>query len=334
LLLALAGCSGRSEAQQPADPGDSCASALPAWREGPVRRAICDFVARATDVNGRDHVPVEDRIATFDNDGTLWPEQPVIQGAFVLARLQTLAKQDPALAERQPFKAALAGDTKTLMAAGEPALIQLFATTSANMTDDQFVAEARRFFATARHPKLGVPYTALAYQPMVELLDYLRAHGFKTYLSSGGGADFMRVVSQRMYGIPPEQVIGSRPKKQLRRAGGAAVLFRIPEVAAINDKEAKPVNIDAQIGKRPVLAAGNVRSGGDIAMLEYSEGGPVLGRRRPSLQLLINHDDADREFAYGEKDDASLAAARARGWQVVSMKRDWRIVFRPPPGNM
>ncbi len=333
LPLAVLGC-GRSAANAPAKhPGVCTSSSLPSWNDGPPRKAICDFVTRVTEAGGRDFVPVEDRIATFDNDGTLWPEQPIIQAEFVLARLRALAAEDPTLKQRQPFKAALEGDKRALAEAGEPALMQLFAVTSANMTDDRYEEEARRFFATARHPRLGVPYTALAYRPMVELLAFLRAHDFKTFVCSGGGADFMRLISQRMYGIPPEQVIGSRPKKQLRRQAGNTVLFRVPEVAAINDKDTKPVNIDAHIGKRPILAAGNVRSGGDIAMLEYSQGTSVEGRKRPSLQLLVNHDDGNREFAYAEKDNASLTAAREHGWQVVSIKSDWRVVFAPSAAN-
>jgi hypothetical protein len=183
----------------------------------------------------------------------------------------------------------------------------------------------RRFFATARHPKLGLPFTALAYRPMVELMAFLGQHGFKVFVSSGGGVDFMRVVSQQMYGVPPEQVIGTALEKEPRQQGQQTVLWRKPIIETINDQEGKPVNIDRHIGRRPLLAAGNVRSGGDIAMLSYSQ---LPGR--PSLQLLINHDDAAREFAYGESDGASLAAAARHGWQVVSMKHDWRVVFAAP----
>jgi hypothetical protein len=298
------------------------ADPLPSWNDGPAKTAILKFVARTTTLGSTEFLPVEDRIATFDNDGTLWPEQPVVQAAFVAARVKAVTAKNPALAERQPFKALLTGDTGYLVQAGEPAAVELLAATSANMSDDAFDDEARRFFTTARHPRFGVPFTQLAYRPMVELLQLLRRHQWKTFLCSGGGEDFMRLVSQQMYGIPPEQVIGSELKKQWNADGQRSGLWRKAAISVINDKETKPVNIDAHIGKRPLFAAGNVRSGGDIAMLTYSGGSP-----RPSLQLLINHDDAAREFAYGEKDGASLAAARAHGFHVVSMKNDWRAIF-------
>jgi hypothetical protein len=315
LVLWQAACA--RSAAMPADP-------LPSWNEGPTKAAILDFVERTTRPAARDFIPLAERIATFDNDGTLWPEQPVVQGAFVLSRVKAQAEKDPTLKQREPFKALLEGNVEAVLAGGEPALMEIMAATSANMTDDQFERDARRFLETARHPKLGARYTALAYRPMVELLGYLRSQGFKTFICSGGGADFMRLVSEQMYGVPPEQVIGSGLKKELRHEGGQSALWRMPAVGAVNDKEAKPLNIDLHIGKRPVLAAGNVRSGGDIAMLEYSD-----ERGQPSLQLMINHDDAVREFVYREKDDASLEAARGHGWHVVSIKDDWRTVFSP-----
>jgi hypothetical protein len=325
-MLAVCACSRGNAARQLLDASpDASPDPLPSWNEGRTKSASVDFVARVTTPGGRDFSPVERRIATFDNDGTLWPEVPIVQVAFVQGKLKAAVAKDPTLAQRQPFKAALAGDLGYLVEAGEPALVELLGVTSANMTDEQFGREARNFFAEARHPKFGVPYTDLAYRPMVELLEYLRAHGFETFISSGGGMDFMRLVSKLMYGIPPENVIGSRLKKEFRVDGERPVLWRTPDIAAINDKETKPVNIDAHIGKRPLMAAGNVRSGGDIAMLEYSQ-----PPGRTSLQLLVNHDDAEREFAYGEKNQASLTAAREHGWHVVSIKRDWRTVFALP----
>jgi len=271
---------------------------------------------------GRDFVPVADRIAVFDNDGTLWPEQPVAEVAFTSARLKALVATKPLLRSRQPFKAALEGDADFLREAGGAAAVELVAATHGSMTQEEFEAEARAFFQTARHPKLGTPYTALAYQPMLELLEYLRANGFQTWICSGGMADFVRVVSAQMYGIPPQQVIGSALKEEWVRRDGGGVLWRGGEIDRVNDKAGKPAGIDLQIGKRPVFAAGNVRSGGDVAMLEYAQ-----ARRGASFGLVIDHDDMEREFAYGEDDGATLAAAKANGWTVVSMKRDWKSVF-------
>jgi len=297
---------------------------LPSWNEGPTKQAILSFMARVTKEGGPGFVPVEDRIAVFDNDGTLWPEKPVIQGAFLLDRLKTLAAKDPSLKQRQPYKAALEGDVAYFMEAGEKAVMELIAATQANQSDEQYEAEVRAFFKSARHPKLDRPYTELAYKPMTELLDYLRANGFQTWISSGGDIDFMRVIAQKMYGIPPDQVIGTHLKKKFLAKNNSQGLWIEPELDALNDKEGKPVGIDLHIGKRPVFAAGNVRSGGDVAMLEYSQ-----GQKGPSFQLIINHDDAQREFAYQEKDNATLTAARANRWNVVSMKRDWKIIFCP-----
>ena len=298
------------------------ADPLPSWNEGAAKQAVIDFVRRVTTPGSREFVPVPDRIATFDNDGTLWPEIPLIQGVFVLTRLKSMAARDPELASREPFKAALEGDRQYFAHDGERKAMQILSATSANLTQEQFDAEASQFFATARHPTLNAPFTALAYRPMVEVLELLRANGFQTYLCSGGGADFMRVVSQRMYGIPPEQVIGSSLAKAAVERDGELVLWRKPAVAIINDKGTKPVNIDLHIGKRPIFAAGNVRSGGDIAMLEYSQGSPGA-----SLQLMVNHDDGDREFSYREKDNESLRNAREHRWTIVSMKQDWKVIF-------
>jgi hypothetical protein len=328
VLQALAaGCAAPAAAAPIIDP-------LPSWNDGITKQGLIDFIAAAIGTGRAGFIPPEERIATFDNDGTLWPEKPIVQGAFMQQRLQALVARDPSLAARQPFKAALEGDTAYLEQAGEPALMEIVVATSTGMTDEAFEADVRAFFEAARHPRLGRPYTALTYRPMVELLDLLRANGFRTFLCSGGDADFMRAVSEQMYGIPRHQVIGSGVSKQLGRSkaaggGGTVSVWRRPALAALNDKDGKPVAISAHIGRRPVLAAGNVRSGGDIAMLEYTG-----GNHRPSLKLLINHDDGAREFAYQESDGASLAAARRHHWTVVSMKRDWKVIFRdqPAPG--
>jgi len=295
---------------------------LPSWNNGQVRSAITDFVRRVTTENSADFVPVNDRIATFDNDGTLWAEQPLIQILAIQAKLEELAVIDPTLQEKQPFKAALAGDGAYFATAGEEALMQVIALTSANQTDEEFEAKTAAFFQTATYPRFNQPVTAMGYQPMHELLGYLRSYGFQTWICSGGGIDFMRVISQQMYGIPPQQVIGSSLQEEYREVEGTNQIWRLPEIGRINDKAGKPVGIDLHIGKHPIIAVGNVRSGGDIAMLSYSQ-----GRSGASLQLLINHDDGDREFAYSEADNASLNAATINNWQIISIKNDWKTVF-------
>ncbi|RKG99410.1 haloacid dehalogenase-like hydrolase [Corallococcus sp. CA053C] len=304
------------------------ADPLPSWNDGPVKQSIVGFVSRVTTEGSPDFLPVEERIAVFDNDGTLWQEKPAVQGAFLVERVRALADKDPSLRKKQPYRAVLEGDVDAVMAGGEKAVMELFAATHANMTQEQFQAEVRGFLKTARHPKLGVPYTQLAYQPMLELLQYLRDNGFQTWISSGGGIDFMRVFSEQVYGIAPQQVIGSSLAETYEQRGGRDVLWREPRVDHVNDKEGKPVGNDLHIGRSPVFVAGNVRSGGDIAML-----GASRQRRGPSFQLLIHHDDAAREFAYEEKDGASLRAAKEGGWTVVSMRDDWKTVFRGTTGS-
>lgn len=318
LLLAAAPACDRRVTASPSAGADP----LPSWVDGRAKKAVLAFVSGATTAGGPGFIPPPARVAAFDNDGTLWPEKPVIQGIFILERLKRMAIRDPGLATRQPFQAALAGDIAYLKETGEPALMTLVAATSGNLTEEEFDGAARAFFQTGRHPTLEKPFTSLGYQPMLELLQYLRANGFATYLCSGGDIDFMRAISQEMYGIPPENVIGSSVQKQLVEREGKVVLWRRPALEMINDKEGKPPGIDLHVGRRPVLAAGNVRSGGDIAMLRYSQEDP-----RRSLQLVIDHDDEVREFAYEEPDGATLAAARRYGWTVVSMKRDWRVIF-------
>lgn len=294
---------------------------LPSWNDGAVKRALIDFVAQVTSA-GPDLVPLDERIAVFDNDGTLWQEKPVVEGAFTLARLAQMANADPSLRSREPFKAALEHDEARLHEEGARAALELFTVTHTGMTDESFKADVRQFLATARHPRFDALYTSLAYTPMIELLKLLRANGFATYICSGGDVDFMRTFSSSVYGIPPEHVIGSRFEKQLVTVGGATALLRNPKIETINDKETKPSGIDRAIGRRPIFAAGNVRSGGDVAMLRYTHERP--GR---SFALVIDHDDGVRETAYSEKDDATLSAASAGGFNVVSMRRDWKVVF-------
>lgn len=295
---------------------------LPSWNEGEVKGEIIAFVDRITTQDNPDFVPVEQRIATFDNDGTLWPEQPLIQGMFVRDRLAEQVANDPSLAEKQPYKAVLEGDLSRLGRLTGSEVTALLTAVYTDTDGGKYEADVRDFFATEKHPILGVPYTELAYQPMVELLDYLRANGFQTWICSGGGIDFIRVISQQMYGIPPQQVIGTSIAKAFIEQDGTFVLQRQPKIGSFNDKAVKPVNIDLHIGRRPVFAAGNVKSGGDIAMLTYSQ-----GRAGASFQLLINHDDRSGEFAYQEPDNASLNAAATHGWTVVSIQDNWQQVF-------
>ncbi len=302
------------------------ADPLPSWHDGPAKTAIQAFVTAVTRESGPDFVPPSERIAVFDNDGTLWPEQPMyVQLAFALDRLKTLAPQRPEWKEKQPFKAALEGDLKALGQAGEHGLIELVMASHAGMTTDEFAQIVADWLATARHPKFNRPYTELSYQPMLELLAYLRANGFKTYIVSGGGVEFMRPWTQQVYGVPPEQVVGSSIKVKYEARDGKPVLRRLPEIDFIDDKAGKPVGIHQFIGRRPIAAFGN--SDGDFEMLEWVTSGPG-----PRFGLIVHHDDADREFAYDRKSpfgrlDRGLDQAQERHWQVVSMKNDWKRVF-------
>jgi phosphoglycolate phosphatase-like HAD superfamily hydrolase len=311
----VVGSQERTAAQPMEDP-------LPSWKEGPNKKAITAFVKAVTTKDSPDFVPIEDRIATFDNDGTLWCEQPTAEIVFTLTRLKAMAAKDASLKEKQPFKAALEGDHEYLHKAGLKAILELVAATHGDMSQDEFNAEAREFFKTARHPKFKQPYPKMTYQPMVELLQYLRANGFQTWICSGGFMDLMRVFSEDSYGIPPSQVIGSSMKKKSMEKDGKRILFLLNQLLCICDQDDKPVEIGLHIDKRPILAAGNVRSGGDIGMLRYCQ-----GSKYKSLQIMVNHDDDAREYAYAEKDRASLNAAEKYGWNVVSMKNDWMKVF-------
>jgi phosphoserine phosphatase len=296
---------------------------LPSWNDGAVKRGIIDFVARVTKEGGREFTPVVDRIATFDNDGTLLVEKPApMEALFLFERVRELAAKDPSLKERQPYKAALEGDMDYFREAGKKVFLDLFVATETGMSQAQFAGEARRFIEKGRHPKLDRSFIEISYQPMIELLTYLRQNGFQTWLCSGGTVDFVRAFAPQFYGIPIGQVIGSEVKRESRMVDDRLVVWRLPEIEAINDKEGKPVCIDRQIGKRPVFVGGNVGNFGDIAMMQYSK-----GRKGPSFQLLINHDDAAREFAYAEKDNASLDAAKKHGFTVVNIKNDWKTVF-------
>ena len=299
---------------------------LPSWNEAPAKQRILDFVARVTDESGSDYVPPAERIAVFDNDGTLWSERPVyFQLQFAIDRIKALAPDHPGWKTQQPFRAVLENDREALGAAGEKGLIQLVMTSHAGMTTTEFEETVKRWIATARHPRFDRPYTDLVFQPMLELLAFLRAHGFKTFIVSGGGIEFMRPWVEEAYGIPPEQVVGSSIKTRFELRGGKPVLLRLPEVDFIDDKEGKPVGIHKFIGRRPLAAFGN--SDGDLEMLQWTAAGD--GRR---LMLLVRHTDAAREWAYGRDSkigrlDKALEEAKRRGWTVVEMKKDWRVVY-------
>jgi hypothetical protein len=301
---------------------------LASWNDGPAKAAILDFVARVTTEGGPDFVPVPERIATFDNDGTLWSEQPLyFQFIFTLDRVKALAPQHPEWQTEEPFRSALANDVKGVLAGGEAGLAKLMGATHAGMTTEEFSAIVKDWLATARHPKLNRPYTELVYQPMIELLAYLRANGFKTYIVSGGGMEFMRVFSERVYGVPPEQVIGSSGKLKFEMRDGVPVLMRLPVIDFIDDKQGKPVGIQKFIGRRPIAAFGN--SDGDLQMLQWTTVGDG-----PRFGLLVHHTDAEREFAYDRKSsigklDKALDEAKARGWTIVSMKDDWTTIYPP-----
>jgi phosphoglycolate phosphatase-like HAD superfamily hydrolase len=299
---------------------------LPSWNEGPTKAAIIGFVSAVTSPGSPDYVPPAERVAVFDNDGTLWVEQPMYtQLAFVLGRIEALAPQHPEWQDQQPFKAALEGDMSTVGEAGLEGLMKLVMATHAGMTNTEFTRIVTDWLGEARHPRFERPYTELVYQPMLELLEYLRANGFETYIVSGGGADFMRPWTQDIYGIPPEQVVGSAVTLEYKEIAGEPALVRKPEIAFIDDKEGKPVGIWQHIGRRPILAFGN--SDGDLQMLRWTTAGP--GRR---LGLILHHDDAEREYAYDRKShfgklDKALDAAPDAGWVVVSMTSDWNQVF-------
>jgi phosphoserine phosphatase len=299
---------------------------LPSWTDGPATSAIVDFVARVTKEGGKDYVPPAERIAAFDNDGTLWNEHPMlVQGFFLADRIKQLATKDPSIKQRQPFKAFLEHDFKTLQSLGKQGLAELVFTTHAGMSDEEFADIGRAWFASAKHPKYGCPFTQVAFKPQLELLAYLRENGFKTYIVSGGGVDFVRLISEQAYGIPREQVIGSSVKLRVEMKDGRPVLMKAAELGSFDDREVKVQNIGLHIGRRPVLAFGN--SDGDLAMLRYVKSGP--GAR---LALLLHHDDAAREAAYDREFMLSplaeaLDKAAEYGITVVSVQRDWKVVF-------
>jgi len=299
---------------------------LPSWNDTASKARVMAFVQAVTESGGKDFVAPTDRIAVFDNDGTLWSEQPMyFQLAFALDRVKAMAPKHPEWKTKQPFKAAIEGDMKTLAAAGERGLLELAAASHAGLSTDEFAAVVKDWLATARHPKFKRPYAELTFAPMVELLAYLRANGFQTWIVSGGGIEFMRVFAEQAYGVPPQQMVGSSLELKYELRNGKPVLVQQPKVAFIDDKAGKPVGIHKAIGKRPIAAFGN--SDGDFQMLEW-----VTSASGARLGLIVRHDDAEREFAYDRKShvgklDRALDEAGPRGWTVLSIKQDWKQVF-------
>lgn len=302
------------------------ADPLPSWNDTAPKKAIVAFVEKVTTAGSPDYVVPAERIATFDNDGTLWAEQPMyFQLFFALDRVKALAPQHPEWKEKEPFASLLKGDVKAALAGGEASLVQIVMATHAGMTTDEFEKAVTDWITTAKHPKTGKPFTEMVYQPMLELLAYLRANGFKTFIVSGGGIEFMRPWTEKVYGIPPEQVVGSSGGLKYEIRDGKPELLKLPEIALNDDKDGKPVGIQRHIGRRPIFAAGN--SDGDLQMLQWTAAGT-----RPGFCLYIHHTDAEREWAYDRDShigrlDKGLDEATAKDWTITSMKDDWKTVF-------
>jgi hypothetical protein len=306
----------------------TAADPLQSWNDTGPKAAITSFVEKVTREGSPDYVPKAERVAVFDNDGTLWVEHPMYtQLAFALDRVKAMAPQHPEWKTKQPFKAVLDGDMKGLAASGETGATEIIATTHAGMTTEQFAAIVSEWIATARDARFKRPYTELIYQPMVELLAYLRQNGFKTYIVSGGGIEFMRPWTEKAYGVPPEQVVGSSIKTQYVMKDGVPNLDRLPAVNFIDDKSGKPIGINEHIGRRPIAAFGN--SDGDFEMLQWA----TLGNGRPRLAMIVHHTDASREYAYdqdtefGRLSKSTLDAVTANHWTVIDMKKDWKRIF-------
>jgi haloacid dehalogenase-like hydrolase len=309
-----------------APPAAQAADALPSWNDGAAKKSIVEFVANVTKQDSPEFVPITERIAVFDNDGTLWAEQPMyFQFSFALDRVKALAPQHPEWKTKEPFASLLKGDVKGALSGGERAMLQIVTATHAGMTTEEFEKIVTHWITTAKHPKAGRLYTELVYQPMLELLAYLQANGFKTFIVSGGGIEFMRPWTERVYGIPPEQVVGSSIKTKFELRDGKPVLVRLSELNFIDDKAGKPVGTHLHIGRRPIAAFGN--SDGDLEMLQWTVAGDG-----PRFALIVHHTDAEREWAYDRtshigKLDKAWDEAQAKGWTVVDMKQDWKTVF-------
>jgi hypothetical protein len=293
---------------------------LPSWNDGTLKKDIIAYVEKVTKEGSPDFIPIEDRIATFDNDGTLWAEKPYVQELFAFYQVKKMVQANPALAQKQPFKAVVEKDKAFFEKGGDKALIELVAATHTGMTEDEFETSVNDFFKTASYPGKNLPVKQIRYQPQLELLNYLRANGFKTYIVTGGTIEVVRAISQDFYGIPKDQVVGTSFKYKYDDAKNA--IQREPALDHFNDKEGKPAGIQLHIGQRPVFACGNEGGAGDIAMLKYSQ-----GNKYPSFQLLVNHNDSIREYSYQEKDNLSLSTAAKNKWHVISIKDDWKKVF-------
>lgn len=293
---------------------------LSLWNDGETKKAIIQYVSEVTEKGNPKFIPEADRIATFDNDGTLWAEKPLVQELFAFYVVKKMVKKDPSLAKKQPFKAVIEKDSSYFAQAGEKGLIELVAATHTNISEDDFEVLVKECFNTVKHPTTNKPIKSIVYTPQLQLLNYLRQNGFKTYICTGGTIEFVRGISDVLYQIPKEQVIGS--SFQYVFNDSLNTVYRNAKLNSYNDKQVKPTNIQLHIGKHPVFACGNEGAAGDIAMLEYSQ-----KSKYPSFQLLINHDDREREFYYQEKDSASIKAALKNKWYVVSIKNDWNQVF-------
>ena len=304
------------------------ADSLPSWNNGAAKKSVVEFVEKVTREGGADFVPPAERIAVFDNDGTLWAEQPMyFQFFFALDRVKALAPQHPEWKTKEPFASLLKGDVNAALAGGERALLELVMATHTGNTTEEFEQIVKDWIATAKHPITKRPYTGMVYQPMLELLAHLRANGFKTFIVSGGGIEFMRPWTERIYGIPPEQVVGSSAKTKFELRDGKPLIVRLPELNFIDDNVGKPVGIHQHIGRRPIAAFGN--SDGDLQMLQWTAAGSG-----PRFCLYVHHTDAEREWAYDREShigrlDKGLDEANAKGWTVVSMKNDWKTIFPP-----
>ncbi len=305
------------------------ADPLPSWNDGPAKKSIMEFVERVTRRDSPDYLEPSRRIAVFDNDGTLWSEQPAyFQAMFVFDRIRQMAPDHPEWKDQLPYSAVLKGDMKKALEGGESALFKMVMATHSGMTTEEFETIVRQWIETARHPKTGKLYTEMVFQPMLELLALLKANDFRVYIVSGGGVDFMRIFSEQVYGIPPEQVIGSRVRTSYEIRNGQPVIMRLPEMAFIDDKVGKPLGIHDHIGRRPVFAAGN--SDGDFQMLEWT-----TSAEGPRFGLIIHHTDAEREFAYDRQShigqlNKALDEAPQRKWQLVDMKNEWKVIYPAP----
>lgn len=307
---------------------------LPSWNDGAAKSAIVEFVQLVTAKRSPDFVPVSERIATFDNDGTLWSERPLyFQAFFALYRVRAMSSEHPEWSDTEPFESAIAGDIEGVMATGKQGIEKILLAAHANITASEFKQAVRDWLENAKHPQTGMPFTEMVFQPMLELLEYLRANDFKTFIVSGGGVDFMRVFAEDVYGIPPEQVIGSMIDARFELRGGVPIIVKIPKLILIDDKAGKPVAIYRHIGRRPIFAAGN--SDGDLQMLQYTTMPRDRNDATPAFGLIVHHTDADREWAYDRSTqvgrlDEALDQAKQHGWIVVDMKDDWRRIYPEP----